>query len=329
MENKQIVISTKTILITLGLIALAWILYSMIDLLFLLFTALVLSLALDPFVDKLAKGKITRTFAVVITVGILFVSLGILGSLFISPLILQTKLLIAQMPTYIQFLAENTPIGTLFNSSINGNYFNQITQSAGNVIQFTTTAFNSVFNIFVVFILTVYLLLDLSNVRLAFLSLFPSKDRKGIAEVLLKIEDKLGGWLRGQLSLMLIIGLLTYIGLIVLRIEESLALAVIAGLLEVVPIIGFMISLIIAVIIGFVTSPITGFAILGLYVLIQQLENNYIVPKVMEKAVGFNPIVTLFVLLIGGKMFGLIGMLLAIPMSIVIFEAFKFIRRTE
>ncbi len=139
-----------------------------------------------------------------------------------------------------------------------------------------------------------------------------------------RIELKLGGWLRGQIILMLIIGISTYIGLTLLGVEYALALAVIAGILEIVPIIGPILSAIPALIVAFTVSPIAGFGVIGLYILIQQLENHLVVPKVMQKAVGFNPLVTIIVLMIGGNLLGLMGAILAIPIAIVVIEMIRY-----
>ena len=115
---------------------------------------------------------------------------------------------------------------------------------------------------------------------------------------------------------MTVVGLLTYVGLNLIGIRYALALAVLAGLLEAVPNLGPTLSSVPAILLGFATSPVMGFAAIALYFIVQQLENNIIVPVVMKKAVGLNPIITLLALLIGGKMGGVLGILLAIPITV-------------
>ncbi|HHH14267.1 MAG TPA: AI-2E family transporter, partial [candidate division WWE3 bacterium] len=117
------------------------------------------------------------------------------------------------------------------------------------------------------------------------------------------------------------------IGLVALGVNYALSLALIAGILEIVPIIGPIIATIPALIVGFAVSPIKGLGVLGLYILIQQLENNLIVPKVMQKAVGFNPLITMTAILIGGSLFGVLGALLSIPVTIIIVILFKHLYR--
>ena len=129
---------------------------------------------------------------------------------------------------------------------------------------------------------------------------------------------------------MLLIGIVTYFGLLLLGVPYPLALAVIAGLLEVIPILGPIISVIPAVIVAWsLVSPISAVGVIGLYILIQQLESNLIVPKVMQKVIGFNPLVTLIGFMIGAKLLGLTGAILAIPLTIIFIEVSKYILNIE
>jgi predicted PurR-regulated permease PerM len=117
---------------------------------------------------------------------------------------------------------------------------------------------------------------------------------------------------------MVIVGSLNYIGLTLIGIKYALPLAVLAGLLEVVPNLGPTIAAIPAVLVGFSQSPFLGVSALAVAVLVQQLENNLIVPLVMKKAVGLNPIITLMAFIIGGKLAGVLGVLLSVPVVVVL-----------
>jgi len=144
-----------------------------------------------------------------------------------------------------------------------------------------------------------------------------------------KIEYRLGGWIRGQVLLCTMIGIACYVGLRLLGIEYALPLALIAAVLEIVPVIGPIISAIPAVIIAYVTSPSLAIAVIALYTLIQQLEYHLIVPSVMKTAVGLKPIVTIIALMVGGKLLGIAGAVLAIPILIVIMELSEEIMRQK
>ncbi|MBU4332000.1 AI-2E family transporter, partial [Patescibacteria group bacterium] len=129
------------------------------------------------------------------------------------------------------------------------------------------------------------------------------------------MQKKIGSWLRGQVILMIIIGILSYIGLLILGVRYALLLALFAGLMEIIPYIGPIFGAVPAVFIALTQSPIKGLLVIVLYLIIQQLENNLIVPKIMKRAVGLNPIVVILVILIGGKIAGIVGALIAVPVA--------------
>ena len=141
---------------------------------------------------------------------------------------------------------------------------------------------------------------------------------KSLVNTLNLIETKLGGWARGQLLLMLAIGVVTYIGLLVLGIPYALPLALLAGIFEMIPFIGPIIAAIPAIILGFSASPFLGFATLTFAILIQQLENYVFVPKIMEKSTGVSPIIILIGLAVGYRLAGITGTIISVPVIIII-----------
>jgi len=138
-----------------------------------------------------------------------------------------------------------------------------------------------------------------------------------------RAQKKLGRWLQGQLFLGIIVGTLVYMGLCFLNIKYALLLAIFAGVLEIFPYIGPVIAAVPAVIIGFLQAPILGLWVLVLYVAVQQLENYLIVPLVIGRVVGLNPIIVIMALLIGAKLGGILGMILAVPITAVLAEFVK------
>jgi predicted PurR-regulated permease PerM len=137
------------------------------------------------------------------------------------------------------------------------------------------------------------------------------------------MQNKMGQWLRAQLILGLVVGIAVYIGLKILGVEYALLLALIAGVLEIVPYLGPILAVVPALMIGLAQSPIIGLSVLGLYLLIQQVENNILVPKIMQTVTGLNPVISILALLVGLKAGGIAGAILAIPlamMAVVILE---------
>jgi predicted PurR-regulated permease PerM len=133
-----------------------------------------------------------------------------------------------------------------------------------------------------------------------------------------RMQDKIGLWLRGQIILSVIIFLLTYLGLSILGVKYALVLALVAGLTEFVPYLGPILAAIPAVFFAFTQDPMLAVFVIVLYYIIQLFENNFIVPQLMQKVVGLNPVVSIVVLLIGFKVGGIIGVILAIPVATAI-----------
>jgi len=117
---------------------------------------------------------------------------------------------------------------------------------------------------------------------------------------------------------MFLVGVFTYIGLLLLGIEFALPLAILAGLLEIVPYVGPILAAVPAAIVGFGISPLMGAATIALAFLIQQLENYFLVPKIMQKSVGVSPLITLLALSIGFRLAGILGVVISVPVVITL-----------
>jgi len=318
----NIVISTQTIFITLMIALGIWFLVQIKAIVLVLFISLILAMGLAPLVDRLVRRGLGRGLAVALIMflvgglGLLILALGF------SPMVEQTRVFLQRFPDFINNLTVILGLGH-YMDRVNEVIFRRFTDASPGMIRATWGAFSSVLTLVMIFVLTAYLLLDLENLRERFLTLFTRGTRKKVEEVVNEIETKIGSWLRGQLILCLVVGAMSFVGLSLLGVDYALPLALIAGLLEIVPIIGPIISAVPAAVVGLVASPIMGLGVIALYILIQQLENNLIVPKVMQKTVGLNPLVTLVAILIAGKLFGLGGVLLAVPVTLIGVTVFK------
>src|SRR3989339_705825 len=187
----------------------------------------------------------------------------------------------------------------------------------GLAVLIVYTCLLSLAAVFIVLVLSFYMVVDEERMRKYFRSLAPIEYQPYVAHLMKKMSRKMGEWLRGQIILGLIVGVAVYVGLTFLGVKYALVLALIAGLLEVIPYVGPIISLVPAGIIGFAQSPFVGLAVVILYLVIQQLENNVLVPKIMQKVTGLNPIISILALLVGLKAGGLAGAVLAIPLAMM------------
>lgn len=264
--------------------------------------------ALRPLVEILERRKVPHTAAVMIVYFSFILFFILLFSLVIPPIILETASLIRNFPVIVGRL--NPELAALFNFESLNRYLpdvtNQVFSLLGNV-------FSNTFFVITTLFFGLYLLLE-ENVIKSFLStFFEEKKIQGVSRLVAQAEDRMSSWFWGEITLMTVVGVMTFIGLNLIGMKYALPLAVLAGLFEVVPNIGPIISAIPAVLIGFSSSSFLGFSAAALYFIVQQLENNLIVPVIMKRAVGLNPIITLIALIVGGKLGGVLGVLLAIP----------------
>lgn len=314
--DSEIRITTKTILTAVLVVFGTWLAIRLRVILLVLFASLILALGLTPLVDWLTKRRIPRGLAVslvTIFLSLLFVGLGAVG---ISPLIDQTQRLVQRLPQFLEALAES-PNAPEFLRGFNQALVEQLSNVSRNILRATWGAFSGALTIISILFLTFYLLLDLENFKRLLLSFLSRVNHAAAKDIIEEIETKLGVWLRTQALLMVIVGMMTFLGLWLLGVDYALPLALISGLLEMIPTLGPIIAAIPALIVGFANSSLTGLGVLALAILVQQLENNLIVPKLMQKAVGFNPLVTMIIILVGGELFGLLGVLISIPAALV------------
>ncbi|RLC32672.1 hypothetical protein DRH13_01420 [Candidatus Woesebacteria bacterium] len=311
---KKIEISHKTIIFTvLFLISLTF-LYFIRDIIIQFFVALLVMTILNPLVARLSKFKIPRALSIIV---VYILTLGIVGVALagiIPPLVDQTTTFVNNLPEYI----ENLAVPNIIVEPVINQLFSTLGELPVQAAKATISIFSNLLNVIFVLIFAFYLLMARSK-QDEQLDMFFGKERsKRIAKIIDALEVKLGGWARGQLALMFLVGLITYVGLRLLGIPYALPLAILAGLLEIVPYFGPILAAFPAVIIGFSISPLIGIATTALAFLIQQLENYLIVPKIMEKSVGVSPVVILLALMIGFKIAGPMGSLVSVPVFITL-----------
>jgi predicted PurR-regulated permease PerM len=199
-------------------------------------------------------------------------------------------------------------------SDLNNNFFS----ISGKIFSGTVGVFSGFISAIAILAMAFYMAVKEDGIKRFIVSLTPEKHKQYAADLTERIEFKMGKWLQGQLILMVIIFVLDFVGLSLLKVPYALALAIFAGFMEVIPYVGPIVSAIPGVILGFTISPLTGFLTVLLYWLAQQFENYIIVPQVMKKAVGLNPVTVIVALLIGVKLGGIPGAILAIPVAAAI-----------
>lgn len=301
------------------------VLYYLRDIIFIIFIAILITLIIVPAVDYLESRNIPRIVAAMLIFFLIFFLFGSMILVIAPPLAKQLSQLSLLIP---QFLADNSFIidGTLLKSELYGPLQNVLIEASGYFKNITSSFFAGIFNLlggFMSALLTIvisfYLIIEENGIERFVKEVIPGKFQERSLNVIRKVQIKLGKWVLGQLSLGFIVGIMSYVGLYFLGITEyALVLALIAGMLELVPYIGPVLSAIPAIIIALTISINHAFLTLILYFLIQQFENYLIVPKVMEKSVNLHPIVIIVVIIIGGKIAGIPGAILAVPVAAIV-----------
>ena len=321
-EQWQKIIFTIVILLAL------WVLR---DILALLILALTVAAAVTPFVNYLVKRNWSRVLAVIfVYLTLLFIVAVIL--FFLVPSIMQQVRGIAQqLPNfYDRFVDLFQSFELVLERSqfidspqqILNQFSELLTRWASGILLSTFSLLGTMVSFVVVLVISFFLVVRERGIEDFWRALMPLRHEEYILDLWRRVNKKIGRWLQAQLLLSVIIGLMTYIGLRIFDVPFALTLAVIAAVFELIPFIGPIIAAIPAVILGFANSTSLGVIMIFLYVIIQQLENNLITPTITRKLVGLNPVIVILALIAGGTLAGIVGMLIAIPITVTVVEIF-------
>lgn len=309
----KIEISHKTIIFTLVLLASIWLVLQIRDILFLVFVAFIIMSTFKPSVDWMVSKRIPRLLATILVYIVVFGIIGFSIAWTIPSVVAEITGFSQAFPAIIEKMLPN------LNLDLNA-FSQQLAPIGQNILKVTISIFSNVVAVCMVMVFSFYFLLERKHAEKIVTGFVGNEKALSFIDVVERIEGRLGSWMMGQLFLMITVGLLSYVGLLLLGVKFALPLAIIAGILEIVPNIGPIVSAIPAILIALSVSPVMGLSVGVLYLVIQQLENNLIVPLVMKKSVGLSPIITIFSLLVGSKLAGIAGAVLAIPVLLIIQE---------
>jgi len=292
--------------------------------LIILFLAIVISSALDGSVSWLQRKKIPR---------ILGTPLIFIGVLAILAFLLYTLIPVAIFE--LQNLLENLKkmeipiLGNLDASQFTGidKYLGGLGDLANVLFSGGVSFFNIIASIFgnlaliiATLILSFYLTVNQYGVERFLRTILPIVYEEYVIGIYLRARNKLGLWLQGQIFLMLIVGAATTLGLWILGVKYSLILGILAGFLEIVPIVGPIFIGALAFLMAISESWTLGLYVILLFLVIQQLESHLLVPSVMKKTVGISPVVVVVSLLAGAEIAGFVGIILAVPVAVILQE---------
>ena len=317
------------IALAIGMIALAVLLYALIDILLVLFLGIIVAATLQPGHQWLARWGVPKALAVLLFYGVFLLVTGAIA-FFIGPTLFdQVTSLINNFPELYgqlieSFGASTSPVVRQLVHRLPT--FNALTQ---NLVETFPTAFNSVvvlmssaFTLFVYFagVLAIgfYWTMEVPHLERLVVSLFPVARRSQVVAIWREVESKLGAFVRGQGIAMLTIGSLSAVGYWLIGLPNVLVLATLAGLLEAVPIVGPVLSAVPALVVALSQGVDTTLLVVGFCIALQLFENNVLIPPLMEHSVGISSLVGLFAVLAFGVLYGVLGALVAIPLTVVI-----------
>jgi predicted PurR-regulated permease PerM len=336
-KNTHVVVNTGTLIRFFLITVLLLVLYYISDVILVIVAAIVIASAIEPLIRRLKRRKIHRIVSVIVIYVLLALALaGIL--IFFLPLVVN------DMVTFLNGLPHTISLGNLWSplSSVGGDTVATSQSLSGNTISiydfvdelksliagtsaevFKTASvlFGGVLSFLLIVILSFYLAVQEDGVGDFLRIVAPVKHHDYVVDLWARSQRKMALWLQGQIVLGIIVGILVYIVLLIVGIPHALLLAVLAGLFEIIPVFGPIISAIPAVATAFAERGLgIGLLLVGLYIVIQQLEGQLFYPLVVKKVVGISPIVVILALVIGAKLAGVLGALIAVPLSAALME---------
>lgn len=304
----------------------AYLLYRILDTVVVLFIAIIMASTIRPYVERLERFKIPRSLV------ILFIYLALIGGLVLLAIFTIPPMfsLIMQF-TEEDFVMEQVrevlrnlvlfvwqrfrvlmPVGRLPEQT--QAFISQFEEVAyEQAWPFARTASTVIGQVLLVLVMGFYWLSGRERMLNFVLRMSPPVQRERILLIWGDVEVTLGSYVRGQLTLSLVVGVACFIGLFLLRIPNALALAVVAALFEFIPYVGPILGAIPAILVGVTISPVVGLLVAAWYFIVQQLEASILIPRIMHASMGISPLLVIIAIVAGSSLNGVIGAILAIP----------------
>ncbi len=332
-------LSAGTIAKIIAVGVLAWALFYLRDVVLVVLTAVVLASAIEPFTRTLRKWHIARLPAVIF-IYLIFALVAVAIFYFIVPALVSDVVnLLGNVPILLDTLSAWSPFGagTALNAVGDGSgglaagklAFSDMVEAfrivAANVSEgFLPTLsvfFGGAISFILIIVLSFYLAVQEDGIAKFLGIVTPVRHETYVIGLWRRAQEKIGLWMQGQLLLAVLVGILVYLGLTVLGIENALALAFLAAVMETIPLFGPIIAAIPAVAAAYLFGGVqSGLLVIGLYLIIQQFENHLFYPLVVKKIVGVPPILVILSLIIGAKLAGFLGLLLSVPLATTVME---------
>ena len=306
-----------------------WAATSLRDILFMLFIVFIFVAGVNPLIKQMQR-YMSRTLAVVSFYIVLVLLVSLLFYVFVPLLVRQLNGLVDTLPGLINRLQTYLDGGNgqkyaQYLQEIQSSLVNGMKSLTGDVFQTSVTFFGGLATIVTGLILSFYILLEEKNAREFFYQVLPHNRFEAVYTTIHKISGKMGDWIRGQLLLMLIIGMCNFVVFLAIGIPSAFALGIWSGIAEVVPYVGPFLGVVPALFLALAGGNYLQAILVFIlnFILIQQVEANIVVPKIMGRAVGLSPVLVILALAIGLKLFGLVGAIVSLPGAAILSVLFE------
>lgn len=325
-RDTTISISTGTIIKALLLLATAALLWFLRDLVLIVVTAVVIASAIEPGIRFFEHKRLHRLFAVILMYLIIAVVFFCVMFFFIPPVLTDAANFLQRLPETVANLNITDvthgllpwgPVSdTLSSADLLRNISQTLADSTGGIFTTLAAFFGGLTSFILIVVFSFYFSVQETGVDDFLRVVTPAEHQAYVLNLWRRSQDKIGKWMQGQLVLAVIVGVLLYLGLLILGIPYALLLAVLAAIFELIPVFGQILAAIPAVSIAFINGgPTAGVLVAGLYVVVQQFEAHLIYPVVVKKVVGIPPLLVILALLVGYKLTGFLGVLLSVPVA--------------
>lgn len=328
MNRKNVLdISWETILkVTVALFCF-YILYLIKDILILVIFALIISVLFNPAINFLQSRRLSRVLSVILVYVVIF---GILGLViyWTAPVFVSEIQHFSQLfPQYFEKIAP--PLEGLgieaFESmeSLTTAFQGWLTKASSSIFSAIGAIFGGITSTFTIFAIALFISLEEKGVEKAVLFLSPKKYEASILTLWKRSQEKVAGWFGARILCCIFIGLASYLILRLFNVNYAFGLSLFAGIMDIIPILGPILAGILIVALASLDSWLKALFVLIAFILIQQIEGNVLTPILTKKFVGLPAALVLIALLVGAKLWGVLGAILAIPVAGILFEFLK------
>jgi len=330
-QYQYIEVSFWTMLKAALLVILIWALWILRDIVAVILLSIVIASAIEPLNHWFTKYRVPRVLGVIVIYLGGFLIFSTIIYLMIPPLLGDVINFFSTLPAYIEtLLGRRSFIYDIFpeTPAVLSNFIQSsafsLEEAAGAFSKGIFSAGSSVFGGVVSFILLIvisfYLSVQEHGVENFLRIITPLKHEIYILDLWKRSQRKIGRWLQGQLLLGILVGIIVFLGLTILDVKYAILLSILTAIFEIIPVFGPIMAAIPAVAVAFVQGPFVSLMVLLLYVLVQQFENHLIYPLVVRKTIGVPPLLVVISLVVGARLGGFFGIVLAVPIAAVLVE---------